>query len=70
MITEIARAATRVTETEPQILSLDQDRRAEVLTELRDIDNKPAELELRRVDIIASSSVSSPFCTNLSLTHT
>ena len=62
LIAEIARAATRVTETELQILQLDQDRRAEVVTELRDIDNKLAELaeqrvtaedQLRRVDILA-----------------
>lgn len=64
-ITEIARAATRVTETELQILQLDQDRRAEVVTELRDVDNKLAELaqqrvaaqdELRRVDILSPQS--------------
>ena len=62
LITEIARAATRVTETELQILQLDQDRRSEVVTELRDVDNKLAELaeqrvaaedELRRVDILS-----------------
>ncbi|MBD9625255.1 HlyD family type I secretion periplasmic adaptor subunit [Ensifer sp. ENS06] len=59
---EIARAATRRTETELQILQLDQDRRSEVLTELRDVDNKLAELteqqiaakdQLKRVDILA-----------------
>lgn len=57
---EIARAATRITETELQILQLDQDRLAEVLTELRDVENKLAELseqkvtaedQLRRIDI-------------------
>ncbi len=60
LIAEIARAATRITETELQILQLDQDRLAEVLTELRDVDNKLAELseqkvtaedELKRIDI-------------------
>ncbi|MBN7808374.1 HlyD family type I secretion periplasmic adaptor subunit [Agrobacterium rosae] len=60
LISEIARTAARVTETELQILQLDQDRLAEVLTELRDVDNKLAELEeqkitaqdqLKRVDI-------------------
>lgn len=49
LITEIARAATRVTETELQILQLDQERRAEVLTELRDVDNKLAELAQQRI---------------------
>ncbi len=62
LTSDIARAATRITETELQILQLDQDRRAEVLTELRDIDNKLAELaeqrvaaldELKRVNILA-----------------
>lgn len=61
-IAEIARAATRITETELQILQLNQDRRAEVVTELRDVDNQLAELtekkiaaadELRRIDILA-----------------
>lgn len=61
-IAEIARAANRITETELQILQLDQDRRAEVLTELRDTDNKLAELseqritasdQLKRIDIRA-----------------
>lgn len=60
LIAEIARAATRVTETELQILQLYQDRLAEVLTELRDVDNKLAELaeqkvtaedQLKRIDI-------------------
>lgn len=64
-VTEIARAAMRVTETELQILQLDQDRSAEVVTELRDLDNELAELaeqrvaaqdELRRVDILAPQS--------------
>lgn len=62
LISEIARAGTRITETELQILQLDQDRRTEVLTELRDVDNKLAELseqrvaaedELGRIDILA-----------------
>ncbi|MCZ7488131.1 HlyD family type I secretion periplasmic adaptor subunit [Rhizobium rhizogenes] len=60
LMAEIARAATRITETELQILQLDQDRLAEVLTELRDLDNKLAELseqkvtaedQLKRIDI-------------------
>ncbi len=60
LMAEIARTATRVSETELQILQLDQDRLAEVLTELRDVDNKLAELteqkvtaedQLKRVDI-------------------
>ncbi|MGE7368462.1 HlyD family type I secretion periplasmic adaptor subunit [Neorhizobium sp. NPDC001467] len=49
LIAEIARAATRISETELQILQLDQDRRAEVLTEMRDIDNKLAELAEQRI---------------------
>lgn len=62
LLAEIARAATRVTETELQILQLEQDRRTEAATELRDVDNKLAELaekrvaaedELRRIDILA-----------------
>lgn len=61
-ITEIARAATRTTETELQILQLEEDRRAEVLTELRDVDNKLAEFaqqriaaedQLSRIDIVS-----------------
>ncbi|MFK0209544.1 HlyD family type I secretion periplasmic adaptor subunit, partial [Agrobacterium sp. NPDC090283] len=60
LMAEIARAATRITETELQILQLDQDRLAEVLTELRDVDNKLAELteqkvaaedQLKRIDV-------------------
>ncbi len=60
LIAEIARAGTRVTETELQLLQLDQDRRTEIVTELRDVENKLAELEeqqitaedeLKRVDI-------------------
>lgn len=62
LIAEVARAATRISETELQILQLDQDRRTEVLTEMRDIDNKLAELaeqriaaedQLKRIDITA-----------------
>jgi HlyD family secretion protein len=62
LIAEIARAATRITETELQKLQLDQDRRAEVLTELGDIDGKLAQLaeqsiaakdQLKRVEIRA-----------------
>lgn len=65
LITDIARAATRITETELQILQLDQDRRAEVVTELRDVDHKLAELaeqrvtaadQLKRIDILAPQS--------------
>jgi len=61
-ITEIARASIRVTETELQILQVDEDRRTEVLTELRDVENKLAELaqqrvtaedELSRIDILS-----------------
>lgn len=46
---EIARAATQATETELQILQLDQDRRSELLTELREVDNKLTELSEQRV---------------------
>ncbi len=49
LIAEIARAGTRVTETELQILQLDQDRRTEIVTELRDVDNKLAELEEQQI---------------------
>lgn len=49
LIAEIARAGTRVTETELQILQLDQDRRTEIVTELRDVDNKLSELEEQQV---------------------
>lgn len=61
-ITEIARAAIRVTETELQVLQVDEDRRTEVLTELRDVENKLVELaqqrvtaedELSRIDILS-----------------
>jgi HlyD family secretion protein len=62
LISEIARAAGRVTETELQILQLDQDRSTEVLSELSELDGTLAELteqrvaaldELTRVDIRA-----------------
>jgi HlyD family secretion protein len=46
---EVARAQTRIAETDLQILQLEKDRRAEVLTELRDVDGKLAELEERRI---------------------
>ncbi len=62
-IAEVARAKTRVTETELQILQLDEDRRAEVLTELRDVENKLAELSERRIaadDQLARVDVLSP----------
>lgn len=49
LIAEIARAGARITETELQILQLDQDRRTEIVTELRDVDNKLAELEEQQV---------------------
>jgi len=48
-IAGIARASIRVTETELQILQVDEDRRTEVLTELRDVENKLAELTQQRV---------------------
>jgi HlyD family secretion protein len=59
---EVARTAIRRTETELHILQLDQDRRSEVLTELRDVDNKLAELteqhvaakdQLKRIDLLS-----------------
>jgi len=62
-ITEVARAKTRVTETELQILQLDEDRRAEVLTELRDVENKLAELTQQRIaadDQLARIDILSP----------
>lgn len=49
LIAEIARAGARITETELQILQLDQDRRTEIVTELRDVDNKLAELEEQQI---------------------
>ena len=62
LIAEIARSKTQITETELQVLQLDQDRRTEVLTDLRDVDSKLAELseqkiaaedQLNRIDIAA-----------------
>ncbi|NBB47170.1 HlyD family type I secretion periplasmic adaptor subunit [Rhizobium sp. CRIBSB] len=49
LIAEIARAGARITETELQILQLDQDRRTEIVTELRDVENKLAELEEQQI---------------------
>lgn len=49
VIAEIARAGMRITETELQILQLDQDRQTEIVTELRDVDNKLAELEEQQI---------------------
>jgi HlyD family secretion protein len=63
LIAEIARAGTRVTETELQILQLDQDSRTEIVTELRDVDNKLAELEERQVtagDELKRAEIRSP----------
>lgn len=62
LIAELARAATRITETELQIIQLDENRRAEVLSELREIDARVAQLseqrnaaadQLRRIEIRA-----------------
>ncbi|WP_246479611.1 HlyD family type I secretion periplasmic adaptor subunit [Kaustia mangrovi] len=49
LVSDMARAAARITETELQILQLDQDLRTEVLTELRDVDGKLAELAEERI---------------------
>ncbi len=49
LIADIARAKTQVAETDVQILQLDEDRRSEVLEELRDVDNKIAQLSEQRV---------------------
>ncbi|GAB4071064.1 HlyD family type I secretion periplasmic adaptor subunit [Ancylobacter sonchi] len=46
---DLARTHGRISETELQILQLDQDRRAEVIGELRDIEGKWAELQERRI---------------------
>lgn len=46
---DLARTRGRVSETQLQILQLDQDRRAEVISELREIEAKWAELEERRI---------------------
>jgi HlyD family secretion protein len=65
LIAEIARARARISETELQILQLDQDFRTEVLKDLRDAQGKIAELserktaaedQLKRVDIRAPQS--------------
>jgi HlyD family secretion protein len=65
LIADIARARARISETELQILQLDQDFRTEVLKELRDTEGKIAELtermvaagdQLRRIDIRAPRS--------------
>jgi HlyD family secretion protein len=59
---EIARARGRISETELQVIQLDQDFRTEVLKEIREIEGRIAELrermvaaadQLRRIDIIA-----------------
>jgi HlyD family secretion protein len=64
-IAEIARARAKISETELQILQLDQDFRTEVLKDLREVDGKIAELtdkmvaaedQLMRVDIRAPRS--------------
>lgn len=60
---EIARAETRITETNLQILQLDQDRLTEVLGELRDVTARLAELAERRVaalDQLTRSDIRAP----------
>lgn len=49
LVAEIARAATRIVETELQILQLDGERLSETLAELRQVEAQLAELEERRV---------------------
>jgi HlyD family secretion protein len=49
LMAEIARAATRIAETELQILQLDEDRLSETLTELRQVEAQMIELSERRV---------------------
>jgi HlyD family secretion protein len=65
LIAEIARARVKISETELQILQIDQDFRTEVLKELREAQGRIAELQervtaaedqLRRVDIVAPQS--------------
>jgi HlyD family secretion protein len=65
LIADIARARGRISETELQIIQLDQDFRTEVLKELRDAQGKIAELkervtaaedQLKRVDLRAPQS--------------
>ena len=46
---DIARAGTRISETELQILQLDKQQLSDVLTELREVEGKLAELQERRV---------------------
>ncbi|GLK86117.1 HlyD family type I secretion periplasmic adaptor subunit [Ancylobacter defluvii] len=46
---DLARTRGRISETELQILQLDQDRRAEVIEQLREIEGKWAELQERRI---------------------
>ena len=64
-IAEIARARAKISETELQIIQVDQDFRTEVLKDLRDVDGKIAELtdkmvaaedQLNRIDIRAPRS--------------
>jgi HlyD family secretion protein len=64
-IAEIARARAKISETELQIIQVDQDFRTEVLKDLREVDGKVAELtdkmvaaedQLNRVDIRAPRS--------------
>jgi membrane fusion protein, type I secretion system len=64
-IADIARARARISETELQIIQLDQDFRTEVLKDLRDTEGKIAELvermvaaedQLKRIDIRAPRS--------------
>jgi len=65
LIAEVARARVKISETELQVIQIDQDFRTEVLRELRDAQGRIAELrervtaaedQLRRVDIIAPQS--------------
>ncbi|MCV0397449.1 MAG: HlyD family type I secretion periplasmic adaptor subunit [Rhizobiaceae bacterium] len=49
LVAEIARAETRKSETRLQIIQLDEDRRAEVMTELRDIEGRISELSEQRI---------------------
>lgn len=49
LVAEIARAKGRITETELQIIQIDQDQRREVAAELREVDARLADLAERRV---------------------
>lgn len=49
LVAETARAKGRITETELQIIQIDQDQRREVATELRDVETKLADFAERRV---------------------